>query len=405
MIIQCEKCQVSYQIEEDQVGQEGLAFGCSSCGHKFRVVRKTFFLVEGLEKDNSVETVVPPRAAESSAPSPEPKSESIAQEVRTPSQTPTDFKEISSPTLRSRSSVSPSIRISRRGISLPPKSTWRPYLLLLLAGVLIFFGWRQFFPETHHRTVKKIDQETKNIVQSLREESAVSPQAKQFYLQGRAEAFMDTLDAYQNAIGFYQKAIEVDENYAAVFGAYSEAAGEIASIFLLSQQREEAQPWLEEALRKGTRGLTLDPENLESLRGLAAYERLNSRFVPCQEFLDRALKIAPEDHEVFIALGRHYLTKEDLLELAEKYLNKAVVLDERSIRAQRYSAVLMERQKRLSEALGHWQKVLELNSQHSIAQVELNRIGFIQNKQKELSARTDLKNRNPGPPQEPKPVH
>ena len=107
---------------------------------------------------------------------------------------------------------------------------------------------------------------------------------------------------------------------------------------------------------------------------MAAYERIQGNFVKSQELLNQLLASNPNDAEILVLMGRNYLTKTGLEDVAEKYLVKAISLNDLSIRAHRYLALTLARNQERDEALKEWQKVRDLNAQHELAVQSIERL-------------------------------
>lgn len=369
MIVQCDQCQAAYEVEESQVGDQGLAVVCTACQHSFRVVRKTFFVSAGLNAEEKVQAIEAPRAqlpGEAKASPPTPATEVAAVEPR--------VVERRSPSATPRPSM-PRRRITDEGHEQQSSgSGWKTLFLMILATAGGVMWLRHAHPEYYRSARHEIDRQVDGLLSSVQGKKIVDPAAKQHYLKGRGEAAFDTQEHYLKAIAAYRKAIEVDPTYATAHGALSEAAAELAQIFTLQGNSQEAKTWSEETLSSATRGLTIDAQNVEAHRGLAAYERLQGQFVKAQEHLNEANLRDGNGVDTLVALARNYLNKAGLEDMAERYLNKALALDERSVRAHRYLAVTYERQNHLALAAEQWQKVLDLNQEHTLALQELERV-------------------------------
>ncbi len=149
---------------------------------------------------------------------------------------------------------------------------------------------------------------------------------------------------------------------------------EIAEIHWLAKRKSVARPWIDQALQMSTKATTLDATNLESQRALAAYDRLQNNFVKAQEKLNQAISQDPNDADTYIQMARLFLTRKGLEDTAQQYLEKALKINDRSIRAHRYQAITQDRKQHHDKARSHWNKVLELNQEHQMAQFEVARL-------------------------------
>src|SRR5258708_2908026 len=59
MIVHCDKCNTPYQCSENQITDQGLVLRCTNCQQAFRVVSKTFYLVETYDEKATVNLVTP----------------------------------------------------------------------------------------------------------------------------------------------------------------------------------------------------------------------------------------------------------------------------------------------------------------------------------------------------------
>ena len=369
MIINCEKCKTSHEVKETDIGENGLGLTCSSCQHQFRLVRKVFYLVEDLKEEHNLT----PQKAVAASP------EQVEQEKQK-TQEPEIRPQSRGPDTTMRGKIPPK-KIPLNLPTRPVESSSKVFTLrfMLLLALTLGMGWvwlRVVHPDAFKKTVGKMEINPQNFLQNIQPKVDLPSPGKKDYLQGRGIAVFDTPDKYKLAIQFYRKAIEKDENLDSAHGALAEASAELAEYFSKKGKEKEAKKWLEETLRSATRSVTLNNHSIEGHRGLAAYERLKGNFVESQEHLNQVMISDPEDVEIYISMGRNYLMKQGLEEMAEKYLKKALQINERSIRANRYMAVVYERIKKYDLSVAHWQKVLDLNQAHQLAKFEMDRIKF-----------------------------
>jgi adenylate cyclase len=123
--------------------------------------------------------------------------------------------------------------------------------------------------------------------------------AYEYVLRGRGELSHDTSDSNDKAIEFFQRAIELDPNYAdayaALAGAYYEA--------VVSGWSEFRAEELERAEALAKKALALDPATTRAYRLLGLINLSRKRYDLALEQIDRALEYNPSDADSFAYRG------------------------------------------------------------------------------------------------------
>jgi len=166
---------------------------------------------------------------------------------------------------------------------------------------------------------KKVAQEIKITIsdeekQLIDREREVNPDAYEAYLKGKYSAGMLTQEGVQNAMAHYQRALEIDPNFAPAYAGIAGIWGILKQMDFISAQ--EANKPIRENLRKA---IALDSNSVEvlSINATTAvwtdfdWERGKALF-------ERTLEINP-NHSVTLAFfGRYYWLQEDQTKSVEK---------------------------------------------------------------------------------------
>jgi adenylate cyclase len=123
--------------------------------------------------------------------------------------------------------------------------------------------------------------------------------AYEYVLRGRDSFSHATRDDNDQASGLFQRAIDLDPNYAEAYAALGEAHYE-AVISGWSQFREDE---LERAKALAQKALALDPTTTRAYRLLADIDLFRKRYDLALEHLDRALEINPSDADNYAHRG------------------------------------------------------------------------------------------------------
>jgi len=160
--------------------------------------------------------------------------------------------------------------------------------------------------------------------QALAAKPTNNPEAYDAYLRGlafeaRSRYPFLTLDLAREAVGFYERAVQLDPNFAAAWARLSRAA----HLFLYlgradtATRRDAAKSALENAQR-------LEPNSPETLLALGYYQyHVLSDYGPAKTTFERVSKMLPNSSEVLLALAR--------ISRREGHWDQSVVYDEQAL--------------------------------------------------------------------------
>ncbi len=195
-----------------------------------------------------------------------------------------------------------------------------------------------------------------------------NPEAYNQYLLGRQFYNRGDPENYRRAVGAYQKAIALDQSYAAAFAGLAVAENLVADF---SETAAEVAEGRQKALSAVNRALSLDPELAEgyAARGYLRFT-INWDWTGAQADFERALSLNPGDSyaqrrygSLLASLGR--------LQEATAATRKATEIDPLSAPAWNNLGYLLDASGRLPDARKAITRALEINSEYGYAHFNL----------------------------------
>jgi serine/threonine protein kinase/tetratricopeptide (TPR) repeat protein len=159
---------------------------------------------------------------------------------------------------------------------------------------------------------------TEKVVLSKR--STVDPEAFDCNLRARNFLYRRTRNDVQIAIQLFQKAIELDQRYAAAYAGLGEAYATLYQVF------ERKDLWLDKALETSLKALMYDSSSSEAYASLGLAYFHKKEFDEAATASKKAIELDPNNYIGYWILGRNYHTR-DLDNEAAKMFEKVVSIN------------------------------------------------------------------------------
>jgi tetratricopeptide (TPR) repeat protein len=152
---------------------------------------------------------------------------------------------------------------------------------------------------------------TEKVVLSKR--STVDPEAFDCNLRARNFLYRRTRNDVQFAIQLFQKAIELDQRYAAAYAGLGEAYATLYQVF------ERKDLWLDKALETSLKALMYDSSSSEAYASLGLAYFHKKEFEEAATASKKAIELDPNNYIGYWILGRNYHTRDRDEEAAEMF--------------------------------------------------------------------------------------
>jgi serine/threonine protein kinase/Flp pilus assembly protein TadD len=152
---------------------------------------------------------------------------------------------------------------------------------------------------------------TEKVVLSKR--STVDPEAFDCNLRARNFLYRRTRNDVQIAIQLFQKAIELDQRYAAAYAGLGEAYATLYQVF------ERKDLWLDKALETSLKALMYDSSSSEAYASLGLAYFHKKEFEEAVTASKKAIELDPNNYIGYWILGRNYHTRDRDDEAAEMF--------------------------------------------------------------------------------------
>lgn len=162
-----------------------------------------------------------------------------------------------------------------------------------------------------------------------------------------------SMNNINEALRWYDAALEVDPEYAAAHAGQCEA-------YVLAFDEVDDPLMIENAERACARALQLNPHLVIVHNAMGQLHHLTGRYDQAESFFKRALRIDPSSSESFIGLGEVYLAR-NRPDKAEEYFRQVVGLHPGSWSAYNHLGTFLFRQGRYSEAAEQYEYVVALD--------------------------------------------
>lgn len=187
----------------------------------------------------------------------------------------------------------------------------------------------------------------------------VSPAAQEAYLRGRALWYTRTSEGMRKSVEYFQRAIELQPDYALAYAGLADAYIVLSSYALVSSQEVAGL-----AKAAALKAVELDDSSAEAHTALAsAYDEFDWDFVAAQQEYKRAIDLNPN-----YAVARDWqsivLIRLGMFAAAETELRQALELDPVSVLLIGRLCGLLAAKNQADEALTQCQKARELGPQH-----------------------------------------
>jgi serine/threonine-protein kinase len=187
-----------------------------------------------------------------------------------------------------------------------------------------------------------------------------SPEAYDFYLQGNGYLERLTVDDFEYAVQMYQRAVEIDPDYALAWAALSFVND---MIYVWTSDASS----LEAAGQASARALKLAPDLAAAHASRANYHRSMDQNDAADREYAEAIRLDPEDAQIQFAFGQHLFTRGEL-ERAGELWEKAAELDPEDRRTTQMLPQVYMGLGQEEKAKRAYQRAFEVNERH----LELN---------------------------------
>jgi TolB-like protein/Flp pilus assembly protein TadD len=186
---------------------------------------------------------------------------------------------------------------------------------------------------------------------------AVNIEAYEFYLRGKQAAHQSRRKSMDYARQMFEKAIELDPNYALAYAGMADCYSQLYSQF-------DARDYnLRQADIASSRALELEPELAEAhlARGLAI--SLSKRYDEARQYFEQAMRLNPKLFDAVIWYGRQQLSQ-GKFEEAVRLFERAIALRPEDYQAGGFLGMALTSLGRKDEALAVVRKQLWVIEQH-----------------------------------------
>ena len=185
--------------------------------------------------------------------------------------------------------------------------------------------------------------------------------AYRFYVLGRRAFDTFTIKDLQDAVTYYQQAIDKDPNYAAAFAGLADAYSNLGQVGGLPQKEALAK-----ARAAAEKALALDGNSAEAHAAMGGVHWLSLEFGPAGSEIRRALELNPNfrnahelDAAYLITLGRYSEALDEV--------HRSLALDPLSSTSNHLEADILYKQHDYDGAIAQEEKTLEINPNFALA--------------------------------------
>ena len=154
---------------------------------------------------------------------------------------------------------------------------------------------------------------------ALQNIATADPQAYDFYLKGRKYLYAFTRRDFRNAISMFDRAIELDPQYALAY------AGKADAFSMLYRYAEATPQNLQLAEQASRRAIELDPDSAEAQTSLGMAMFITGQFAAAAKQFETAILINPNLFEIYLFYGRASLAQGDYEKAARLFIRAGEV--------------------------------------------------------------------------------
>lgn len=207
----------------------------------------------------------------------------------------------------------------------------------------------------------------KEQISQVTSKSTNSVTAYEYYIKGRQEFQLLNQKAFARALEYYNKALEIDNNYALVLSDLAQMYGKWG--YQRHQNGQEYLSYLKQSLDYGKRAVVIAPNIGESHRGLSVAYSKNGDLLNAEIEIKKALELNPNDSESYFFLWK--VKNED--ENSEN-IKKAISLNPSFAPSYNDLGLLMQQKKDYNRAIEYFNKAIKINSGFTYAYMNLGNI-------------------------------
>ncbi len=250
-------------------------------------------------------------------------------------------------------------------------------------NIAIFFSLltllqNQVYSQNSFAIENKVNNEKKNTKK---------PSKEDYYNQGR-EAYLEfSLASLQDSIKLYNKAINIDKNFAKAIAAKSESQARLSKIiYEASENITETSKLENSAFENAFIAIELNPNIKETHRAMSTVYFMQKKYNEGKISAKKALQIDEDDSESNLILwlnspDNRILKKSEeeedyykSLDLQSNYLDKTLELNPNLILAYFERAKALLAQNEYFKSVKNYKKILEINPKTELAYVELGNL-------------------------------
>lgn len=189
--------------------------------------------------------------------------------------------------------------------------------------------------------------------------------AYECYIKGRNEYIKLNVEGYKKALEWYKKALDIDLAYALAYSGIGQTNATWG--FDREQNGLSAKGYFEASIKASKRAIELNPDIGEAHKALACSYKALKGFDEAREEARKALKLTPNDAEVYIALA----LLEDDYSKAIEYEKKAVELNPLSSAAHNNLGLIYLTHNELNKAGDAFKKAIGVDPECAFAHYNL----------------------------------
>lgn len=215
--------------------------------------------------------------------------------------------------------------------------------------------------------IENLSNNEKEQIAQVTSKSTNSITAYEYYIKGREEFQKLNQKAFKRALEYYNKALEIDNNYALVLSDLAQMYGKWGN----HRQRngQDFESYLQKSLEYGKKAVLIAPNIAESHRGLSVAYSKNNDLINAEIEIKKALELNPNDSESLFFLWK--IKNED--ENSE-HIKKAISINPSFAPSYNEIGLLFMKNKDYVKALEYFNKSISLNSGFSYSYLNLGNL-------------------------------
>lgn len=206
-------------------------------------------------------------------------------------------------------------------------------------------------------------------ISQVTSKSTNSVSAYEYYIKGRQNFQLLNQNAFANALEYYNKALEIDSNYALVLSDLAQMYGKWG--YQRQQNGQEYLSYLQKSLEYGKKAVEIAPGIFESHRGLSVAYSKNGDLLNAELEIKKALELNPNDSE-----SNFFLWKIRNEDENSPNIKKAIELNPSFAPPYNDLALLMQQKRDYVKAIDYLNKAISVNPGFVYAYMNLGNVYY-----------------------------